>query len=133
MITFQSNLPPKDIAAAASTSMFLRDLSSSISIVVGLVLVQMDIGGGQVTAGSDSPGSAEDYVSAMRLMRTFYTVITRFMTFTSMFIRKVPKKDKSETESAELARKGLAELDGNKDRLETVGFAKVLKDYAWRI
>jgi preprotein translocase subunit SecG len=99
MIAFQSHLPQRDIAAASSASMFLRNLSSSMSIVIGSVLLQKDLHGSQLTTEAESRGSATEYASAMRIMWIFYTAMAGLMTFMTLFIEKMTKQDKSDTQS----------------------------------
>ena len=99
MIAFQTHLPQQDIGAASSASMFLRSLSTSVSIVVGSVLLQKGTGGGHITTGMDPVGSASGYASSMRPMWIFYTVMAGLMLFTTVFIRKSAKKEDSGIES----------------------------------
>ncbi|ETN42956.1 uncharacterized protein HMPREF1541_02114 [Cyphellophora europaea CBS 101466] len=109
MIAFQSHLPQKDVPAASSASMFLRNLSSSMSIVIGSVLLQKNLGGGQLTTETRTEGSPSKYASAMRLMWIFFTAVAGLMAFTSIFIENMPRQDELETDSAGLETPSSAE------------------------
>ncbi|KAJ4508999.1 hypothetical protein HRR86_007549 [Exophiala dermatitidis] len=99
MIAFQSHLAQKDIAAASSASSFLRSLSSSMSIVIGSVLLQKRLARGQLTPDKGSAAiSPSEYVSAMRLMWTFFTAISALIVIISLLIEKMPDPE-SQSES----------------------------------
>ncbi|KAI1082284.1 major facilitator superfamily transporter [Whalleya microplaca] len=94
MIALQSHLQPSHVPAAMSAFTFMRNLFSSISIVIGSVLLQKGVGGSSLTqvgmAGSDSKaGGATDgtYVSAMRILWVFYTALCGLMVFAVIFIK----------------------------------------------
>lgn len=96
MIAMQSHLPHKDIAAASSASMFLRNLSSSVSIIVGSVILQKNLGGSLTEGGARSEVSSTDYASAMKLMWIFYTAMAGIMTLAAVLIENMPRQNKSE-------------------------------------
>ncbi len=93
MIAFQSHLPQSEIAAASSASMFLRQLSSSMSLVIGSVLLQNGVHGGPLTAEAGVRVTTTEYSSATKLMWTFYTAVSGLMLFASLFIEKMPQHD----------------------------------------
>ncbi|CAI4215904.1 unnamed protein product [Parascedosporium putredinis] len=95
MIALQAHLPQKDVAAASSASQFLRSLSTSMSIVIGTVLLQANHGGNQLTEAVSTPEAAQGYVDAMKYMWIFYTAMAGVMVATCMFIKKMPVQDKS--------------------------------------
>ncbi|KAK8034237.1 hypothetical protein PG993_009232 [Apiospora rasikravindrae] len=78
MLALQSHLDPHDIAASVSAMQFIRNLCTSISIVMGSVLLQRTLGGEGLSegvgqgAGGEGP-SKETYISALRIMWIFYT------------------------------------------------------------
>lgn len=102
MIAFQSHLPQKDVGPASSASSFLRSLSSSMSIVIGTVLLQKILGGGQISDWLGPEGSAATYASAMKLMWIFYAAMSGFMVFMAIFIEKMPNEHKDEATSSEI-------------------------------
>ncbi|KAK8112013.1 uncharacterized protein PG998_008470 [Apiospora kogelbergensis] len=79
MLALQSHLDPHDIAASVSAMTFIRNLCTSISIVMGSVLLQRTLGGKGLSDGvgqgaGDSAGPSRDtYMSALRIMWIFYT------------------------------------------------------------
>jgi hypothetical protein len=87
-----------DIAAAMSASSFMRSLCSSISIVIGSVLLQKTLHGGKLTLESDDGAdknigktlSVENSASALSTMWIFYCAICGAMTLASLFIKKMP-------------------------------------------
>ncbi|KAL1846333.1 hypothetical protein VTK73DRAFT_310 [Phialemonium thermophilum] len=101
MIAFQSHLPQRDIAAASSASMFLRSLCTSVSIVIGTVLLQRKLEGGQLTAEAGPEAQPGHYAAAMRTMWIFYAAVAGVMTCTGLLIEKAPEQEKRETTSVE--------------------------------
>lgn len=99
LIALQANLKEKDMAAGTSGQTFLRSLFQSISIVIGSVLVQNGLGGNSFVHQSsgvkdDSPmrqSSKEGYVSALKNMWIFYTVVCALGLFCSFLIRSKSK------------------------------------------
>ncbi|KAH6889282.1 major facilitator superfamily domain-containing protein [Thelonectria olida] len=105
MIALQSHLHHKDMAAAMSAYSFLRSLFTSVSIVIGTVLIQRSIGGGDLTSvhgGQDagSTTSKKDYVTALHNMWAFYTGIAGIMIVASCFIKQTPLKKSGEADGS---------------------------------
>ncbi|KAK1658716.1 major facilitator superfamily transporter [Colletotrichum godetiae] len=101
MISIQTHMKQADTAAAMSAFTFLRSLFSSMSIVIGTVLLQHNLGGGELTAeklgseeGSDrTPGTSQSsYMSALRVMWAFFTGVSGCMLLAAIFIKPKPKK-----------------------------------------
>ncbi|KAI1505188.1 major facilitator superfamily transporter [Biscogniauxia marginata] len=100
LIALQSHVEPEDVAMASSALSFARNLFTSISIVVGTVLLQRTLGGANLAAGTGSTtGSneagavgtkilASQYVSAFRIMWAFYTAIAGLSIIMTLFIKK---------------------------------------------
>ncbi|KAH6693758.1 major facilitator superfamily domain-containing protein [Plectosphaerella plurivora] len=94
MIALQNFLHQKDIAAAMSAYAFLRSLFTSISIVIGTVLIQRSLTSGSLTSlhgagDSDTNGTAEaDYMDGLHTMWAFYTGATGLMVIASIFIKQ---------------------------------------------
>jgi cyanate permease len=101
MIALQSHVKQVDIAAAMSASSFMRSLCSSMSIVIGSVLIQKSLHGGKLTIDSDVGDdkdadqtlSAENSTSALSMMWIFYCAICGVMTLVSIFIEKMPAQN----------------------------------------
>ncbi|KAK8046951.1 hypothetical protein PG996_015015 [Apiospora saccharicola] len=82
MLALQSHLDPHDIAASVSAMTFIRNMCTSISIVIGSVMLQRTLGGEGLSAGAgQSDGNSavgpdrETYMSALRTMWIFYTAM----------------------------------------------------------
>ncbi|CAK7219769.1 hypothetical protein SBRCBS47491_003963 [Sporothrix bragantina] len=95
MIALQSHVEEKDVPATASASGFLRSLASSMSIVVGTVLLQRRLDGKDIT---DVGIPADEYASAVRQMWIFYVSVCGALFVCTLFIKKMPaqKGDKQE-------------------------------------
>ena len=98
MIALQSHVKQVDIAAAMSASSFMRSLCSSISIVIGSVLLQKTLHGESLTLESDDGAdkdidkipSVEKSASALSTMWIFYCAMCGPMMLASLFIEKMP-------------------------------------------
>lgn len=101
MIALQSHLRQADIAAAMSAFTFLRNLFTSISIVIGTVLIQQTIGSGSLTTvidhGSSGVADRKQYVLGLRNMWIFYTC-TASVTILATFFIKSKQMKKVETQ-----------------------------------
>lgn len=97
MIALQSHLHHKDMAAAMSAYSFLRSLFTSISIVIGTVLIQRSIGSGSLTTihGGGQTTDKMEYVKALHIMWSFYTGIAGLMIVAACFIKQTPTKKQS--------------------------------------
>ncbi|KAF4967071.1 hypothetical protein FSARC_5363 [Fusarium sarcochroum] len=104
MIALQTHVRQKDLAAAMSAYTFMRGLFVSISIVVGTVLIQRTVGGGNLTAVSEDKEQGETdkqgYISGLRTMWAFYTALCGLMVLASLFIRPKPAKPGANSESS---------------------------------
>lgn len=103
MIALQSHVHHRDLTAAMSAYTFLRSLFTSISIVVGTVLIQRTVGGGNLTSVSHEEGSAttdkEDYMSGLRIMWAFYTSLAGLVFLVSFLIKPKQSKKTDHVES----------------------------------
>ncbi|KAK1955841.1 major facilitator superfamily transporter [Colletotrichum sublineola] len=106
MISIQTHTHQRDMAAAMSAFSFLRSLFTSMSIVIGTVLLQHNLGGGGLTGGTlhsgdqastVTPVDKEKYISALHIMWAFFTAVSGCMLFTAVFIKQKPKKLAAET------------------------------------
>ncbi|KAH6989227.1 major facilitator superfamily domain-containing protein [Ilyonectria sp. MPI-CAGE-AT-0026] len=97
MIALQSHLHHKDMAAAMSAYNFLRSLFTSISIVIGTVLIQRSVGSGSLTTihGGGQTTDKKEYVKALHIMWGFYTGIAGLMIMAACFIKQTPTKKQS--------------------------------------
>jgi len=102
MIAIQTHTHQKDMAAAMSAFTFFRSLFSSMSVVIGTVLLQRNLGGGglggltalhseETSAQTESTGK-EDYVAALHIMWAFFTGVAGCMIVAACFIKPKPKK-----------------------------------------
>ncbi|GJC89599.1 efflux pump dotC [Colletotrichum liriopes] len=101
MISIQTHTHQRDMAAAMSAFSFLRSLFSSMSIVIGTVLLQHNLGGGGLTGGGlhsshetvTAPATDKgNYISALRVMWAFFTAVSGCMLFAALFIKPKPTK-----------------------------------------
>ncbi|KAK1991087.1 major facilitator superfamily transporter [Colletotrichum falcatum] len=106
MISIQTHTHQRDMAAAMSAFSFLRSLFTSMSIVIGTVLLQRNLGAGGLTggnlhsgdqAGTAPPADKESYISALRIMWAFFTGVSGCMLFTAVFIKQKPKRLAAQT------------------------------------
>ncbi|SPO27206.1 related to DHA14-like major facilitator efflux transporter (MFS transporter) [Ustilago trichophora] len=110
MIALQSFLHQSDLAAAMSAYSFLRNLCTSISVVIGSVLIQHSLPGGSSftslhashdtkTGGEvEESVSKQQYLTGLRNMWTFYTAICGLMLLSAFFIKQ--KRPDKKTEEA---------------------------------
>ncbi|CEJ57046.1 hypothetical protein PMG11_05754 [Penicillium brasilianum] len=98
MIALQSHLRQSDISAAMSAFTFLRNLSTSISIVIGTVVIQQTIGSGSLTTvidnGSSGAANRKQYVLGLRNMWIFYTCTASITILATFFIKSKKTKTK---------------------------------------
>ncbi|KAK1458623.1 major facilitator superfamily transporter [Colletotrichum cuscutae] len=101
MISIQTHTEQKDMTAAMSAFSFVRSLFSSMSIVIGTVLLQHNLGGGELTAGKLGSENGNDgtsgaskaiYMSALRVMWAFFTGVSGCMLLAAIFIKPKSKK-----------------------------------------
>ncbi|CAI7614014.1 unnamed protein product [Penicillium pancosmium] len=96
MISLQTHLHQRDVAAAMSAFTFLRNLFTSISIVLGTVLIQQTIGSGSLTskidAGTEGYDRRRSYVTGLRNMWIFYTCTASVTIIATCFIKPKPVK-----------------------------------------
>lgn len=69
-------------------------------IVIGTVLLQKNLGAGELSDRSGSAESSATYAAAMKLMWIFYTAMSGFMVFMTIFIEKMPNEHKDEAASS---------------------------------
>ncbi|KAJ5636529.1 uncharacterized protein N7484_009842 [Penicillium longicatenatum] len=97
MIALQSHVRQVDIAAAMSAASFMRSLCSSMSIVIGSVLLQKTLHGGKLTLenetdvnqDTDQVSSDENSAWALSIMWIFYTAMCGAMILASLFIKRI--------------------------------------------
>ncbi|KAI1871051.1 hypothetical protein JX265_006091 [Neoarthrinium moseri] len=100
MIALQSHIQQEDMSPAMSALSFTRNLFSTISIIVGSILIQSRLGtssltsyASSVTHGNDGTStSTAAYVNALHLMWAFYTGISGLMLSLTFFIERGPKR-----------------------------------------
>lgn len=96
MISLQTHLHQRDVAAAMSAFTFLRNLFTSISIVLGTVLIQQTIGSGSLTSTIDMGDGGDErrgiYVTGLRNMWIFYACTASVMILAACFIKPKPVK-----------------------------------------
>lgn len=107
LIALQTHLKSSDMAPGTSGMTFLRSLCTSISIVIGGVLLQHGLGEHSFLAhGEKSDASSADrkdiYVLALRNMWVFYTVVCALGLGLSLMVpgRLAVRNDSDETEFA---------------------------------
>jgi hypothetical protein len=105
MIALQSHVRQADISAAMSALSFMKSLFSSMSIVIGSVLLQKTLHGGKLTPDreediqdSDQMISTQNSASALSTMWIFYCAISGAMSGASLFIEKMPTQIPPEQE-----------------------------------
>lgn len=106
LIALQTHLKPSDMAPGTSGMTFLRSLCTSISIVVGGVILQQgleaDTFWSHGTADDDDSGlDRATYMSALRNMWIFYTVVCGVGLIISLFVPGRLPDDQSFDGSAE--------------------------------
>ena len=103
MIALQTHVRQRDMAAAMSAYTFMRGLFVSISIVVGTVLIQRTVRGGELTHVSEDKEQGETdkqgYISGLRIMWAFYTALCGLMVVSAVFILPKPKKTEASSET----------------------------------
>ncbi|CAD0096283.1 unnamed protein product [Aureobasidium vineae] len=99
MIALQSVVKQRDVAAANSAFTFLRSLVTSLSVVIGGVVLQRGLGSSSLTGdGHVSTGggeNAERYASALSNMWIFYTAFCAVMLLSTVWIGKIDLNAKS--------------------------------------
>lgn len=91
MLALQTHLRKEDVAAGSSAFTFLRSIATSISIVVGGVIIQKgierssltNIGSGQ---GSDIVQQKERYTQALSHLWIFYTAISGLVVLSALLL-----------------------------------------------
>ncbi|KAK8038321.1 hypothetical protein PG994_015088 [Apiospora phragmitis] len=113
MLALQSHLDPHDIAASVSAMTFIRNLCTSVSIVMGSVLLQRTLGGeglsdgvgqgtGDAAAGQQVGPSRDTYMSALRIMWIFYTAMCGVLIILTWLIKgRNIKADTSKSKGSE--------------------------------
>lgn len=152
IIAIQSSLKPSDITTATATYIFLRQLSTSVSIVLGGVIHQNDINhqasnlaaalGSKVASiftdsfsglnlenvsalhPSEQSVVLEAYTHAIRRVWIFYTCVSGVGLIASLFLRK-----NELSQEHQITKTGLEEQErARQQRLEEMREKKVLKD-----
>lgn len=103
MLALQNHLRKADVAAGISAFTFLRSISSSVSIIVGGVVLQKGLGSTTLTDINSIQGSGvvekrEHYAQALSTLWIFYTAITSVIVLNSMLITKRAHVEDSNTE-----------------------------------
>ncbi|KAK6833144.1 MFS-type transporter [Apiospora arundinis] len=111
MLALQSHLDPHDIAASVSAMTFIRNLCTSISIVMGSVLLQRTLGGEGLSAGvgqgaggggKEVGPSRDTYMSALHIMWIFYTAWCGVLVILTWLIKgRNIKADSGKSKSSE--------------------------------
>lgn len=125
LIALQSHLNTADVAAGTSAFTFLRSIATSVSVVVGGVVLQHGLGSSSLTnLGSDVKSSSSNphhwsqgekadsvYTSALGKMWIFYTSVCGAAIIFSLFIRKKGLRD-VEDEAVLGIQEGHSKLEG---------------------
>ncbi|CAG9975903.1 unnamed protein product [Clonostachys byssicola] len=91
MIALQNYLRQRDTAMAMAAYSFLRNLFTSMSIVIGTVLMQRSMKSGSfVTSGGQGGIDKDEYMNALHVMWAFYTGVTGLLLIAGFFIRQKP-------------------------------------------
>jgi preprotein translocase subunit SecG len=81
----------------------MRGLFVSISIVVGTVLIQRTVRGGNLTHVSEDKEQGDTdkqgYISGLRVMWAFYTALCGLMVVSAVFILPKPVKTEASSET----------------------------------
>jgi preprotein translocase subunit SecG len=101
---------------------FLRNLCTSVSVVIGSVLIQHSLAGGSLTSlhgaqdehGKSVDTSEKDYMKGLRTMWTFYTAMCGLMLVSAFFIKQ--KRTTPKTEEA--GENGVTENFSSKGEVE---------------
>lgn len=93
MLALQNHLRKADVAAGTSAFTFLRSISSSISVIVGGVVLQKGLHTSSLTdinsvQGSDIVQKRDSYVRALSSLWIFYTALTGLIVLSSILITK---------------------------------------------
>jgi Na+/melibiose symporter-like transporter len=99
MMALQSVVKQRDVAAANSAFSFLRSLVTSLSVVIGGVVLQRGLGSDSLTGnGHVSTGGgekSEKYASALSSMWIFYTAFCGVMLIATLWIGKIDLNSQS--------------------------------------
>ncbi|KAF2212745.1 hypothetical protein CERZMDRAFT_40402 [Cercospora zeae-maydis SCOH1-5] len=98
LIALQANTEPRDLTAAVSALTFTRTLFTSVSIVVGSVLLQSKLGGSSLSDLHRVEGNRTVYASALKNMWIFYTCMSALMIPAALLIKSRNIKKGSESE-----------------------------------
>jgi len=155
LIALQSHVKGHDIAVATATFGFIRNVSTSLSVVLGGVVFNNELAkkraylrtvlgpelAAELTAssfgattslvrhlqGADKRAVDEAYTSSLQKMWIFYTAMSAFGIFVSLFITKKElsrQHEKARTGIAEQERVRLAEKEARRQRRNTAEAAK---------
>ncbi|KAE8155175.1 major facilitator superfamily domain-containing protein [Aspergillus avenaceus] len=110
MITFQNALKPENVAAGNAALAFLKNLATSLSLVIGGVVAQSGSGAVRVSGSNGEAGDGGTVVSAefgtgLRNMWIFYTAVCGVMLIASGTIQK---RRLGGEEDEEVVRNGLS-------------------------
>jgi Na+/melibiose symporter-like transporter len=98
MIALQSVVKQRDVAAANAAFSFLRSLVTSLSVVIGGVVIQRGLGTGTLTGAAQggkssghvsANGNPDRYADALSNMWIFYTVFCGVMLFSTAWVGKI--------------------------------------------
>ena len=91
MIALQSQVKQRDVAAANSAFTFLRNLITSLSTVIGGVVLQRGLGTDSFTGAThvSETKDSDQYAKALGKMWIFYTAFCGVMLFSSLWVGKV--------------------------------------------
>lgn len=130
MIALQSVVKQRDVAAANSAFTFLRSLITSLSIVIGGVVLQRGLGSDSLTGnGHVSAGGGDNskkYAAALSNMWIFYTAFCGVMLVSTFWIGKIDVSKKpthneqndAVVEETVVAPKGAEALPNSGDMVE---------------
>lgn len=97
MIAFQNSLKPENVAAGNAALAFLKNLATSLSLVIGGVVAQSGLGDLRLSDSSSNAEAEDDgggtvdrvaFVAGLSNMWIFYTAVCGIMTIASLTIKK---------------------------------------------
>ncbi|PIA90292.1 putative MFS-type transporter [Cercospora beticola] len=96
LIALQANTEPKDLTAAMSAMTFARTLFTSISVVVGSVILQSRLGGSSLSDLHQVRGNLGVYATALKNMWGFYTAMSGLMIPAALLVKSKISSERSD-------------------------------------
>ncbi|KAI5358753.1 putative MFS transporter superfamily [Septoria linicola] len=99
VIALQAHTAAEDLTAAMSAMTFMKSLFTSISIVIGSVILQSKLGGASLSDIHDVKGDRGNYVLALRTMWIFYTCVSAVMVPAALLVKSKSIRRRTERQS----------------------------------